>query len=59
LTSFEGPVKVKGSMFLHPEMPFCKGIQRTVEHPDEDFKTNLLRGETTHISFTKILPIQK
>jgi hypothetical protein len=44
LTGFEGSVKVKGSMFLHPETPFRKGIQRMVEHPEEGCETNLLEG---------------
>jgi len=48
LTGFEGSVKVKGSMFLHPEMPSSKGIQRTVERPKEGCKTNLLEGWNKH-----------
>jgi hypothetical protein len=44
LTGFEGPVKVKGSMFLHPETPYSKGIQRMVERTEEGSKTDLLEG---------------
>jgi len=48
LTGIEGPVKVKGSMFLHPETPSSKGIQRMVEHPEEGCETNLLEGWNKH-----------
>jgi len=49
LTGFEGPVKVKGSMFLHPETPSSKGIQRMVEHPEEGCEANLLEGWSKHL----------
>jgi hypothetical protein len=44
LTGFEGPVKVKGSMFLHPETPFRKGIQSTVERPEDVWYFDSLEG---------------
>jgi hypothetical protein len=47
---YEGPLKVKGSLFLHPETTFCKAIQSVVEPPKVvcDFKLLESEGRMLH-----------